>query len=76
MCYSHFGNEVRNGAISITQWGFINARYKINPVGQWGEILVMAMGFVDHLGLNHIAYDIFFENHSENVKMLSINQLH
>ena len=50
MCYSHFGNGVRNGAISITQWGFINDRYKVNPVGQWGKIMVMAMGFVDHLG--------------------------
>ena len=46
MCYFHFGNV----AISITQWGFINDRYKVNPVGQWGEILVMAMGFVNHLG--------------------------
>ena len=51
MCYSHFGNEVRNGAISITQRGFINDRYKVNPVGQWEKILVMAMGFVDHLGI-------------------------
>ena len=50
MCYSHFGNGVRNGAISITQWGFINDRYIVIPVGQWGKILVMAMGFVDHLG--------------------------
>ena len=44
---SHFGNEVRNGAISITQRGFINDCYKVNLVGQWGKILVMAMGFVD-----------------------------
>ena len=50
MCYSHFGNEVCNGAISITQRGFINDCYKVNPIGQWGKILVMAMGFVDHLG--------------------------
>ena len=49
MCYSHLGNGVRNGAISITQWGFINDRYKVNPIGQWGKILVMAMGFVDYL---------------------------
>ena len=48
--YSHFGNEVRNGAISITQRGFINDCYKVNPVGQWGKVLVMTMGFVDHLG--------------------------
>ena len=51
MCLPHFGNGVRNGAISITQWGFINDCYKVNPVGLWGKILVMAMGFVDHLGL-------------------------
>jgi hypothetical protein len=44
MCYSHFGNEVCNGAISIRQRSFINDRYKVNPVGQWGKILVMAMG--------------------------------
>ena len=50
MCYSHFGNESRNGVISVTKRGFINDRYKVNPVGQWGKILVMAMGFVDHLG--------------------------
>ena len=50
MCYSHFGNGVRNGAISITRWGFINDRYKVNPVDRWGKILVMAMGFVNHLG--------------------------
>ena len=50
MCYSHFDNEIRNGAISITQWGFINDHYKVNPVGQWGKILVKAMGFVNHLG--------------------------
>ena len=57
MCYSHFGNGVRIGAISITQWGFINDRYKVNPVDQWGKILVIAMGFVDHLGLEYI-YDL------------------
>ena len=50
MCYSYFGNEFCNGAISITQRGFINDCYKVNPIGQWGKILVMAMGFVDHLG--------------------------
>ena len=38
-----FGNVVSNGAISIKQWGFINERFKVNPVGQWGKILVMAM---------------------------------
>ena len=36
--------DMHNGAISITQWGFVNDRYKVNPVGQWGEIMVMAMG--------------------------------
>ena len=56
MCYSHFGNEVRNGAISISQCGFINDRYKVNPVGQWGKILVMAMGFIDHLGHGELKF--------------------
>ena len=51
MCYSHFGNEVCNGAISIRQWGFINDCYKVKPQLPMGKILVMAMGFVDHLGL-------------------------
>ena len=51
MGYSYFGNEVRNGVISITQRGFIIDHYKVDPVGQWGKILVMAMGFIDHLGL-------------------------
>ena len=50
MLYSHYGNGVRNGAISITQRGFISDYYKVKPIGQWGKILVMAMGFVDHLG--------------------------
>ena len=34
MCYSHFGNGVRNGAISIIQWGFINDCYKGWPMGK------------------------------------------
>ena len=50
MCYSHLGNGVRNGTISITQRGFISGYYKEKSIGQWGKILVMAMGFVDHLG--------------------------
>ena len=50
ICYSHFGNEVCNGAISITQRGFINDFSKVNPIGQWGKILMMAMGIEDHLG--------------------------
>ena len=50
MSYSYFGNEFCNGAISITQRGFINDHYEVNPVGQWGKILVMSMGFEDHLG--------------------------
>ena len=48
ICYSHFGNRVRNGAISITQWGFISDYYKVKSIGQWGKILVMVRGFVDH----------------------------
>ena len=51
MCYSYFGNEVRNGAISISQRGFINEHCEVNPNCQCEKILVMAMGFVDHLGL-------------------------
>ena len=31
MCYSHVGNEVRNGKISIMQRGFINAHYIGKP---------------------------------------------
>ena len=50
MCYSHFDNGIRIGAISIMQRGFINDCYKVNPIVQWGKFLVMAMGFVDHLG--------------------------
>ena len=50
MCYSHLGNGVRNGVISITKWGFISDYCKVKPIGQWGKILVMAMGIVDHLG--------------------------
>ena len=50
MCYSHLGNGVRNGAISITEKGFISDYYKVKPIGQYRKILVMAMGFVDHLG--------------------------
>ena len=49
MSYSHFVNEVHNGAISITQWGVINDHYEVNPVDQWGNFFVMAMGFVDCL---------------------------
>ena len=56
MCYSHFGNGVRNGAISITQWGFMNDCCKVNPVVQWGNFLVTTMGFVDNLGLGHLTF--------------------
>ena len=43
---------VRNGIISITQRDFISGYYKVKSVGQWEKILIMAMGFVDHLGLS------------------------
>ena len=46
MCYSHLGNGVPDGAISIT---LISNYYKVKSIGQWGKFLVMAMGFVDHL---------------------------
>ena len=48
MCYSLLGNGVRNGAISITQRGFISDYYKVKPMGKNSGI--RAMGFVDHLG--------------------------
>ena len=50
LCYSHLGDGVRNGVIPIMQWGIISGCYKVKSIGQWGKILVMAMGFVDHLG--------------------------
>ena len=34
MCYSHLGNGVRNGAIYITQWGFISGCYKVKVNGE------------------------------------------
>ena len=43
-------NGVGNGAISITQWGFISGCYKVKSIGQWVKNFVMAMGFVDQLG--------------------------
>ena len=46
MCYSHYVNGVRNGAISIAQWGLLSDCYKANPIGQWGKNLVIVMGFV------------------------------
>ena len=51
MYYSHLGIEVLNGAISITQRGFISGCYKVKSIGQWENILVMALGFVDHFRL-------------------------
>ena len=36
--------------ISIVQWGLLSDCYKANPIGQWGRILVIVMGFVDTLG--------------------------
>ena len=54
MYLPHFGNGVRNGAISIMQRGFFRDYYKVKSIGQWGKILVMAMGFVDHLGPNQL----------------------
>ena len=44
MCYSHYGNGVRNEVYLVT------AKYKVNPIGQRGKILVIVMGFVDKLG--------------------------
>ena len=56
MCYSQFGYEVHYWVISITQWCFINYCCRVNPVGQWGKIMVMAMGIVDHLGHGFVAW--------------------
>ena len=47
MCYSRYINGVRNGAISIAHWGLLSDCYKVNPIGQWGKILVIVMGFID-----------------------------
>ena len=51
MSYSHFDNEVCNGTISFTHRDLIDTHYKLDPVVQWGKILVMSMGFADHLDL-------------------------
>ena len=59
MCYFHFGIEIClfvTGQFPYKQQGFINDCYKVNPVGQWGKILVMAMGFVDHLGPSTVCF--------------------
>ena len=32
MCYSHYGNGVHNGAISIAQWGLLSGCYKVCPL--------------------------------------------
>ena len=56
MCYSHFGDEVRNGAIFIIPNGVLLMIAIRCPVGQWGKILVMAIGFVDNLGHVHQKY--------------------
>ena len=34
MYYSHYGNWVRNGAISIMQWVLLSDAYKVNPIGE------------------------------------------
>ena len=50
MCYSHFGYGVHNGAISITQRGFIVDYNKVNAIGQWGKIMITVMGFAHTVG--------------------------
>ena len=42
MCYSNFGNGVLDGAISITQWGFLNDHYKVNPI--WYNEVCISVG--------------------------------
>ena len=39
------------GQFSLRIGVLLMVAIKVNPIGQWGKILVMAMGFVDHLGL-------------------------
>ena len=56
MCYSHFGNGICNGALFITQWGFISGCYRVKSISQWGKILVMTVGFVDHFGQRHFLH--------------------
>ena len=61
MLHPFWVNEVRNGAISITQWNIINDCCKVNLVGQaMGKNLVMAMGLVDLLGQYSIYHDKVF----------------
>ena len=50
MCYSHYSNGVHFGAIFIVQWDLLSDWCKVNPIGQWGKILVIVMGFVDTFG--------------------------
>ena len=64
MCYSHYGNGVRNGAISIARWGLLSDCYKVNPIDQWRKILVIILGFVDTLGLDlHKSIRRFWTRH-------------
>ena len=60
ICYFHFGNAVRNGAIYITYWGSLKDQYKVNSTVQWGKMVVTVMGFVhehtfrpDHVPQHH-----------------------
>ena len=54
MCYSHFGNGVCNGSISITQQDFTNDYYKANSVGQWGKkIMINAVGSAHTVGQDY-----------------------
>ena len=60
MCYSHYGNGVLNGAITIAQWGLLSDCHKVNPIGQWGKILPIIVGFAntfEHSGLVHTLRD-------------------
>ena len=56
MWYSHLGNVVPNGTISITQWGFISDYYKV--IGQWGKIWYGQWGLQNFRSL---AYHIKFQ---------------
>ena len=54
MCLPHFGNGVRNGAISIMQRGFINEFSKVNAIGQWGKIMIIIIWFAHTVGQQFI----------------------
>ena len=45
---------LRNGILLVV------TMYKVKSIGEWGKILVMAMGFVDNLGQDRKHHSIFY----------------